>query len=134
MDLYNSYKAVIDAFAEFDNTLGFFVGNEVVNDASPSAAAPYIKAAAANLKQYRDSKAYRKIPIGYAGADIAQVKPQLQDCLACGSDSSMAIDFFGHNDYSWCSNSSFTESGYDTLNNNAAGSTSLYSSPRRAVI
>jgi len=37
---------------------------------------------------------------------IRQVEPQLQDYLACGSDSSMAIDFYGRNDYSWCGNSS----------------------------
>ena len=37
-----------------------------VHVAQDSPAAPYVKAAARDLKAYRDSKGYRKIPIGYS--------------------------------------------------------------------
>lgn len=39
--------------------------------ANTSDAAPYLKAAVRDVKAYRDSKNYRKIPVGYsAGEDI----------------------------------------------------------------
>lgn len=34
--------------------------------AETSGAAPYVKAAVRDIKAYRDSKNYRKIPIGYS--------------------------------------------------------------------
>jgi len=37
---------------------------------------------------------YRQIPIGYSHADVAGLRPVLQNYLACG-DSAQAIDFFG---------------------------------------
>ena len=69
----------MDNFASFDNTLGFFVGNEVVNDVTVSNAAPYVKAAALDLKSYRDSKGYHQIPVGYSGADVTALTPYLQN-------------------------------------------------------
>jgi 1,3-beta-glucanosyltransferase GAS1 len=111
----------MDSFQSFDNTLGFFVGNEVIAKANQSAAAPFIKAAARDMKAYRDGKGYRKIPIGYCAADIAELRPMLQNYLACGGNSSEAIDFFGLNAYEWCGNSDFLTSGYKSLNEQAAG-------------
>lgn len=46
-------------------------------------------------------KGYRKIPIGYTAADVATLRPMLQNYLACGKDSSQAHDFFGLNAYEW---------------------------------
>jgi len=111
----------MDAFAKYTNTLGFFVGNEVIALANQSNAAPYIKAAARDMKSYRDGKNYRKIPIGYCAADIAELRPMLQNYLACGGNSSETIDFFGLNAYEWCGNVNFNSSGYNTLNDQAAG-------------
>jgi hypothetical protein len=85
----------MDAFASYDNTLGFFVGNEVIALANQSLAAPYVKAAARDLKAYRNSKGYRDIPVGYSAADIAELRPMLQDYLACGTNASESIDMFG---------------------------------------
>ena len=85
----------MDAFASFDNTLGFFIGNEVIALANQSLAAPYVKAAARDLKAYRNSKGYRDIPVGYSAADIAELRPMLQDYLACGTNASESIDMFG---------------------------------------
>jgi len=89
--------------------------------ANQSNAAPYIKAAARDMKAYRDSKGYRKIPVGYSAADIAELRPMLQNYLACGGNSSETIDFFGLNAYEWCGDSSYTISGYNNLNAQAQG-------------
>lgn len=61
-----------------------------------------IKAAARDLKAYRDSKGYRTIPVGYSAADIAELRPMLQDYLTCGGNSSNNVDFFSLNSYEWC--------------------------------
>lgn len=111
----------MDAFASYDNTLGFFVGNEVIAMANQSNAAPYIKAAIRDMKAHRTAKNYREIPIGYSAADIAELRPMLQDYLACGGNSSESTDFFGLNAYEWCGDSSYTVSGYATLNTQAEG-------------
>lgn len=114
-DQYDSYAAVMDTFAGYDNVLGFFVGNEVIAQAFQSEAAPYIKAAAADMKAYRDSKNYRTIPIGYSAADIAELRPMLQDYLTCGGNASETVDFFSLNSYEWCDPSTYATSGYTNL-------------------
>jgi hypothetical protein len=68
------------------------------------------------MKSYRDSKGYRKIPVGYSAADIAELRPMLQDYLACGTNTSEAIDFFGLNAYEWCGPNDMKTSGYNRLN------------------
>ncbi|EHK97033.1 putative 1,3-beta-glucanosyltransferase gel3 [Glarea lozoyensis 74030] len=113
---FDAFARVMDSFADYDNVLGFFIGNEVIAMNNQSLAAPYIKAAARDMKEYRDSKGYRKIPIGYSAADIAELRPMLQDYLACGTNSSEAIDFFGLNAYEWCGSNTMQTSGYNTLN------------------
>ncbi|KAH7324048.1 Glucanosyltransferase-domain-containing protein [Rhexocercosporidium sp. MPI-PUGE-AT-0058] len=117
-DLYNHFTATIDAFSGFNNTLGFFAGNEIINDSTGSSLAPYIKAIAIDLKAYRDGMNYRTIPIGYGAADVTSLSPMLQDYLACGSN---GIDFFGQHDYSWCGASTMAKSGFDKLYANASG-------------
>lgn len=112
---YEAFQKVMDEFQQYDNTAGFFIGNEVMTTGNDSAAAPYIKAAARDMKAYRDSKGYRKIPVGYSAADIASLRPNLQNFLACGN-SSDALDFFSLNAYEWCGPSTYAESGYTQLN------------------
>lgn len=109
----------MDAFAKYDNTMGFFVGNEVVALNNQSLAAPYVKAAARDLKAYRNKKGYREIPVGYSAADIAELRPMLQNYLACGGNASESIDMFGLNAYEWCGNNDMQTSGYSTLNSYA---------------
>ena len=105
----------MDAFHSYDNVLGFFVGNENIAKQTDSPAAPFIKAAARDMKTYRDKKGYRKIPVGYSAADIKQLRPMLQDYLTCGGDPADNVDFFGLNSYSWCDPSDFNTSSYDKL-------------------
>ncbi|KAI1179739.1 Glucanosyltransferase-domain-containing protein [Nemania sp. FL0916] len=112
---YDSYVQVMDAFHKYDNLLGLFVGNEIIAINNQSNAAPFIKSAARDLKAYRDSKGYRKIPVGYSATDIAELRPYLQDYLTCGGNASENIDFYGINSYQWCDPSTFMTSGYAGL-------------------
>ncbi|OQO08538.1 hypothetical protein B0A48_06408 [Cryoendolithus antarcticus] len=118
--MYEAYGQVMDAFHNYDNLAGFFVGNEVLTTAENSNAAPYVKAAGRDMKSYRDSKGYRNIPIGYSAADVPSLRPMLQNYLACGSNQSEALDFFGLNAYEWCGDSTFEQSGYQFLQQNAS--------------
>jgi hypothetical protein len=115
---FKAFQAVMDAFHTFDNVAGFFVGNEVLTNPAGSPAAPFVKAAARDLKAYRDSKGYRQIPVGYSAADIGSLRPMLQNYLACGDKPAEAIDYFALNAYEWCGDSSYTTSGYSGLTAN----------------
>lgn len=110
---------MLDEFQQFDNTAGVFVGNEVITTAEGSPAAPYVLAAARDIKAYRDQKNYREIPVGYSAADIAALRPMLQDYLACSNNASERLDFYSLNAYEWCGDSSYTVSGYNILQKNA---------------
>ena len=82
-------------------------------------AAPYVKAAARDVKAYRNSKKYRDIPVGYSAADIGSLRPMLQNYLACGTNASEAIDYYSLNAYEWCgADSTYTVSGYSQLTAN----------------
>ncbi|KAI1245409.1 hypothetical protein MGN70_012299 [Eutypa lata] len=115
----DAYAKVMDTFHDYDNLLGLFVGNEIIAEADQSLAAPFIKAAARDLKAYRDARGYRKIPVGYSATDIAELRPMLQDYLTCGGNASENIDFYGLNSYQWCDPTTYTTSGYANLQTQA---------------
>ncbi|KAI2639085.1 glycoside hydrolase family 72 protein [Hypomontagnella submonticulosa] len=121
-DVYlQSVFATIDEFARFDNTLAFFSGNEVINDKPESVkAAPYVKATTRDMRQYIGSQGYRKIPVGYSAADVSNNRMQTAQYFNCGTDDERS-DFFAFNDYSWCSPSSFEQSGWDQKVKNFTG-------------
>lgn len=96
-----------------------FVGNEVLTTPEGSAAAPFVLAAARDIKEYRDHQGYRNIPVGYSAADIADLRPMLQNYLACGKNASQRLDFYSLNAYEWCGQSGYTKSGYHMLQKNA---------------
>ncbi|EGR48094.1 uncharacterized protein TRIREDRAFT_78713, partial [Trichoderma reesei QM6a] len=112
---FDRYAEVLDTFQKYDNLLGVFVGNENIATKDDSPTAPYLKAAARDMKAYRDAQGYREIPVGYSAADILQLRPMLQDYLTCGGNSSETVDFFALNSYSWCDPSTYKESTYDQL-------------------
>lgn len=61
------------------------------------------------------------IPVGYSAADVRDVLASTWQYLSCTTSSDASspdpsrIDLFGLNSYSWCGDSSFTQSGYDQL-------------------
>lgn len=107
-----SVFATIDAFADYDNVLGFFAGNEVINNENTTNTATYVKAVVRDMKKYLSARDYRKIPVGYSAADVSTNRLLAAEYFNCGDEDDAKIDMFGVNDYSWCGSSSFTTSGY----------------------
>lgn len=116
-ELYARYAAVIDEMQQFNNTLGFFAGNEVSNQPNNTDASAFVKAAVRDMKAYIKQQDYRPIGVGYATNDDGKIRDQMAAYFDCG-DRSEAIDFWGYNIYSWCGDSSYTKSGYDVQTKN----------------
>jgi len=106
---YKRFAKVMDAFEGYDNVLAFMVGNEDIAAKEDSPGAPFLKAAVRDMRAYRDDKGYRKIPIGYTAADIAELRPMLQNYLTCGGNASETVEFFGLNSYAWCDPSTYEQ-------------------------
>lgn len=109
--------SVVEAFKSYDNVLGFFAGNEVINDIPTAKDNPrYIRAVQRDLKNYISNHASRAIPVGYSAADVRDILQDTWAYLQCDNGDNSRSDFFGLNSYSWCgSGSSFTTSHYDQL-------------------
>ena len=110
-ELYDRYATVIDSFANYTNTLGFFAGNEVSNAPNNTQASAFVKAAVRDMKAYIVSKKYRPLGVGYA-SDDDETRTELANYFNCGPAQN-SIDFWGYNIYSWCGKSSYSDSKYD---------------------
>ncbi|CCC71730.1 hypothetical protein NCAS_0I00620 [Naumovozyma castellii] len=111
-DYLQSVFATIDTFAKYENVLGLFAGNEVINSDNTTDTATYVKAVVRDMKKYIKARDYRQIPVGYSAADIVANRQLAAEYFNCGDDADARIDMFGVNDYSWCGQSSFMVSGY----------------------
>ncbi|WVQ92527.1 hypothetical protein IAS59_006338 [Cryptococcus gattii] len=113
-NLLNSYIETIDAFKDYENILGFNIGNEVVNLVSNTNAAPFVKAAARDIKAYLKSVGSSAL-VGYAAVDgEADFRNSLAEYLTCGGDS-IAVDLYGLNNYEWCGNENINSSNWNTI-------------------
>lgn len=112
--------ATIDAFKGYDNLLGLFAANEVINNENTTSSAPYVKAVIRDMKAYIKAQATRQIPVGYSAADISLNRLHQAKYFNCGSPDER-LDMFGMNDYSWCGDSSLSISGYDEKVKNYTG-------------
>lgn len=72
------------------------------------------------MKDYISKHSDRNIPVGYSAADVRQVLMDTFNYFQCELKDSpnSGADFFGLNSYSWCGDSDFQASGYDTLTEN----------------
>ncbi|CAL9734879.1 probable 1,3-beta-glucanosyltransferase Gas3p [Monosporozyma servazzii] len=119
---------MIDAFKNYPNLLGFFSGNEVINDQADYAefVPPYMRAVQRDMRQYIAKHSNRTIPVGYSAADNTDLRLATFKYLQCNSLDGKKIDkalnesrsdFFGLNSYEWCSGTSdWKSSGFDKLN------------------
>lgn len=109
-----SVFATIDAFVGYSNTLMFFSGNEVINEAENTVSAPYVKAVTRDMRQYIGTRGYRAVPVGYSAADVSENQYLMAQYMSCGEKQTHG-EFYAINNYEWCAPSSFTESGWDKL-------------------
>lgn len=115
-------KKIIQNFAQYDNTLGIVVANEIMQE--DLTAASCVKAYVADLKNWMtvNGKKLRILPLAYAAADSSNDKVSNADDyhvikvqgLLCGDrmvDGLMAesIDIYMINEYRWCPDSTFAE-------------------------
>ncbi|SCU96229.1 LAME_0F15434g1_1 [Lachancea meyersii CBS 8951] len=109
---------VVEQFGHYNNTLGFFAGNEIINDGqSARRTPPYIRAVVGDIKQYIKANSPRTIPVGYSAADDLRYRIPLSRYLEChdADHPDSSIDFYGVNSYQWCGQQTFQTSGYDQL-------------------
>ncbi|KAI7775077.1 hypothetical protein LA080_007413 [Diaporthe eres] len=112
--LYKRYTSVVDALGKYDNTIGFFAGNEVSNNKSNTDASAFVKAAVRDTKAYIADNLDRWIGVGYAANDDATIRNNMAEYFNCG-ESEESIDFWGYNIYEWCGDSTFEKSGYSEV-------------------
>ncbi|WRT68843.1 uncharacterized protein IL334_005824 [Kwoniella shivajii] len=113
-NLLNEYITTIDAFRNYDNVLGFNIGNEVITTNGNTNAAPYVKAAARDIKAYLKSVSSSAL-VGYSATDgDAEFRNSLAEYMTCGGDS-IAVDLYGLNNYEWCGNENYNSSNWNTI-------------------
>lgn len=86
VNLYNAYKATVDAFYKYDNLIAFIAGNEVTNDKTNTQASAYVKASLRDIKVYIKKTKDRAIPVGYASNDDEFIRDAIKDYFNCGEE------------------------------------------------
>ncbi|BEI87921.1 uncharacterized protein CcaverHIS019_0106390 [Cutaneotrichosporon cavernicola] len=113
-NLLDEYIRTIDAFNKYPNVLAYNIGNEVISTPANTYAAPYVKAAARDIKAYLRSISSNAL-VGYAAVDgEASFRNAVAHYMTCGNDTE-TIDLYGLNNYQWCGDSSLAESNWNTI-------------------
>ena len=117
LDYLSHVFGIIEAFANYPNTLGFWAANEIINQDSSNDAPAYIRAVVRDMNDYISHNIGRPIGVAYSAAAVDTLLTDTWNYLACNIDNSTSskIDFFGLNDYEWCGTNTFTGSGWDKL-------------------
>ena len=92
-------KQVADAFAAYDNVLGFSVANELLEVANDDLI-EIAKQVKQQMQTYMQTKQYRAIPIGICTRDDPKFTLAATLAYACG-DADTRMDFIGYNCYRW---------------------------------
>ncbi|KAF8599311.1 hypothetical protein BDV93DRAFT_497980 [Ceratobasidium sp. AG-I] len=111
--LQSLYTNTIDAFAKYDNVLSYNVANEVINLPNNTNTAPFIKAAARDIKAYLKSKGSSAL-VGYSTVDSQAIRDNVVQYLTCDKEET-SVDIIGLNTYRWCGDDDITSSGYDQI-------------------
>ncbi|KAJ3792261.1 glycoside hydrolase family 72 protein, partial [Lentinula aff. detonsa] len=122
-NLLDQYLETINTFNKYDNVLAFNVGNEAIIS-NTTDVAPYLKAAARDIKAYLNSISSSAL-VGYAAIDgDSTFRVPVANFLSCdpsnANSSSTSIDLYGLNNYEWCGDSSF-EAAYAGVVGDYAG-------------
>ncbi|KAL2157297.1 hypothetical protein VTH06DRAFT_6235 [Thermothelomyces fergusii] len=114
LSLYVAWTKTMDAFARYNNTLAFGIGQETIDEEGVSTkVAPSLKAAARDLHAFRAAKGYRPIPLAYSAANIPSLLLPTAEYLTCATGSNGAtIDLLGINIFD---DTSCTWSAWDAL-------------------
>ncbi|KAJ5431585.1 Glycoside hydrolase superfamily [Penicillium cf. griseofulvum] len=122
---YKQVFGVIEGFKNYDNVLGFFAGNEVINEDAHYVTPRYMRAVVRDMKDYIAKNAKRAIPVGYSAADIRDILMDTIHYFECDlkNSTSSRADFFGLNSYSWCGDASYKSSGFEDLTGDFADAT-----------
>lgn len=118
---------VIESFRTYSNVIGFFLGNEVINDGKSASVDPrFLRAVTRDAKEYianrlAEDEDARDVYVGYSAADVVELRMPTFEYMTCELDgnhneSMSAVDFFGLNSYEWCSGvNNWESSGYKDL-------------------
>ncbi|GFZ51518.1 1,3-beta-glucanosyltransferase gas1 [Saitozyma sp. JCM 24511] len=113
-NLLDEYTTTINAFLKYDNVLAFNIGNEVVNLVSNTNAAPFVKAAARDIKAYLKGVGSKAL-VGYSAVDgDAAFRNALAEYMTCGDDT-VRVDIYGLNNYEWCGNENVNSSNWNVI-------------------
>jgi 1,3-beta-glucanosyltransferase GAS5 len=95
--LLQHYFKSLDCMAQYDNTLGLIVANEVINSIPSTPAANVVRAVTRDVKKYMAIAAeltgQRILPVGVSAAQVMQIiKPQFE--FLTGGNPEEALDFY----------------------------------------
>ncbi|KAG6814048.1 hypothetical protein H0H92_003898 [Tricholoma furcatifolium] len=127
--ILDQYIETINAFNKYDNVLAYNVGNEVVINNNTDVA-PYVKAAARDVKAYLNSIQSSAL-VGYSAIDgVSDFMDPLSNYLSCDpsneNSGTTSIDILGLNDYQWVGNSTFEASYAGTFGDFAGYNVAFY--------